>query len=73
MSSTPEFFRFREKNDGFSQVTSTAIKQSALIVIDVQRFYAPEGSWPVDDIHETNERIANLVERYRTVNLRSAT
>lgn len=72
MNTTSDFFRFREVNTSFSQVTSTTIKDSALFVIDVQRFYAPDGAWPVADILETNERIANLVELYRKVSLPSA-
>lgn len=60
-------FRFREINPFLGGATSTTIKDSALIVIDAQRFYLADGDWPVHGILETNKRIEALVERYREV------
>lgn len=60
-------FRFREVSEALGGATSTTTKDSALIVIDAQRFYLSDGDWPVHEMLETNKRIEALVERYREV------
>jgi nicotinamidase-related amidase len=66
-SATPAHFRFREVAEPLQGATTVSIKDSALIVIDTQRFYLPDGSWPVDGVLETNKVIEALVERYQKV------
>ncbi|KAJ9091842.1 hypothetical protein QFC20_007527 [Naganishia adeliensis] len=58
-------FRFREVAEALGGATTVAPKDSALIVIDAQRFYLPDGMWPVHDIAKTNNVINELVEKYR--------
>lgn len=64
---SPAHFRFREIAEPLRGATEVSIKESALIVIDAQRFYLADGDWPVHDILETNKTIEALVERYRKV------
>ncbi|KAJ9095219.1 hypothetical protein QFC20_006696 [Naganishia adeliensis] len=58
-------FRFREVAEVLGGATTVAPKDSALIVIDAQKFYLPDGMWPVHDIAKTNNVINELVEKYR--------
>lgn len=66
-TSTSSSFRFRSVLPDLYHIGSASIKDSALIVIDVQNFYLPDGGWPVAGILETNQRIQALVDRYRQV------
>lgn len=63
-------FRFREVSEVLGGATTVSVKDSALIVIDAQRFYLPDGDWPVHDISKTNKVIDELVEKYREVSSR---
>ena len=66
--SAPTTFRFRSiAGPPLSQANTVSVKDSALVVIDVQNFYLPDNMWPVAGIEKTNERISALVERYRKV------
>lgn len=66
--SAPTTFRFREiAGEPLSHPGKVSVKDSALIVIDVQNFYLPTGGWPVAGIETTNQTIAAVVERYRKV------
>ncbi|KAI5449602.1 hypothetical protein NCC49_004532 [Naganishia albida] len=65
MTTPTRTFRFREIAEPLMGATSVSIKDSALIVIDAQRFYLPDGMWPVHEIEKTNNVINDLVERYR--------
>lgn len=67
------FFRFRDENDFFRGPESVSTRDSALLVMDVQRFFAPDGQWPIPGINETNKVIHALVERYRKVGPTSET
>lgn len=67
MTTPTRTFRFREIAEPLMGATSVSIKDSALIVIDAQRFYLPDGMWPVHEIEKTNNVINDLVERYRAV------
>lgn len=60
-------FRFREVAEALGGATTVSPKDSALIVIDAQRFYLPDGMWSVHDIAKTNKVIDELVEKYRKV------
>ncbi|GHJ89403.1 hypothetical protein NliqN6_5805 [Naganishia liquefaciens] len=64
---SPPHFRFREIAEPLRGAIEVSIKDSALIVIDAQRFYLADGDWPVHDILETNKTIEALVKRYRSV------
>lgn len=60
-------FRFREIAEALGGATTVSVKDSALVVIDVQNFYLPDNMWPVHDIAKTNKVIDGLVEKYREV------
>ncbi|GAA5983851.1 hypothetical protein JCM10908_005951 [Rhodotorula pacifica] len=59
-------FRFRELNDFFRGPETVSTKDSALLVMDAQRFFAPDGQWPIRGIERSNKVIQELVERYRS-------
>jgi hypothetical protein len=67
MTTATATFRFREIAENLRGPTAVSIKDSALIVIDAQNFYLPDGMWPVHEIEKTNKVINALVERYREV------
>ncbi|GAA5983849.1 hypothetical protein JCM10908_005950 [Rhodotorula pacifica] len=61
----PSHFRFRDVNPLVAGPTTASVKDSALIVIDNQNFYLPEGTVPTAGIEKANEVISKLVDKYR--------
>lgn len=61
------YFRFNERAAPLSVQREVSATDSALIVIDAQNFYLPDGDFPVAGITKTNKVIHELVQKYRKV------
>ena len=61
------YFRFHERAVPLNVVKDVSTSDSALVVIDAQNFYLPDGDFPVAGITKTNKVINELVQKYRKV------